>query len=185
MPLLPRSRAQLTWLLGGVSIAVLSATLVSALWHEPATVQASSPLSRDDIGCAVDVGYPLGIGIEMSGTALPGGRVTFTVNATSDLALENATIRLRPGQGLALNKPPETPGRGLPRGGRLTEQWTVRLPNDRQRRVIEVVFEGTVDGVPLRRAAAVNLNPGGPEPGRVVVTPDGRQVREVRGEVRR
>ena len=137
-----------------------------------------APSVTRDPSCG-DLMHPLQVTVTPTAPVRPGAVVTASVEIAARVDLDGVTLRLASPADVTLLS---NPGRGLGRfraGDRRTETISVIAPRGAARRVVEVLVEGSVDGAVVTRGAVLNLV-FEEEPSRIVTTPDGRQVREVR-----
>lgn len=156
--------------------------------HEPAP-QTVTPFCEElgcvdranlDGGCAADISYPIQLIVEPRQSAVPGGVVEADIRLESRMQLDNVKITIEPTPGLALIATPIDAIGNMAGGDVHLDRIAVQLPNDKKRRMVTIHAEGMTDGFVLKRTAVLNLLPGGGEAFRIVETPDGRRVREVR-----
>jgi hypothetical protein len=159
-----------SWLLPGCLLAVL------VPGSAPAPVSPPWPPAT---GCAADVGIPLHLRLLPEGTMRPGAPLGVRLEVVADRPVDDLRVGVRaPAAVRVLASPASRWGQARAREVR-SGSMTLLVPADGRRRTVDVVVEGTVNGVRLRRGASLNLLPGR-EPFRIVTEPDGRRVREVK-----
>jgi hypothetical protein len=143
----------------------------------PADPEDPPAIAADRL-CAADAQHPLRIDLVPAGAPRPGERWSVRVRVSAQRLVDDVSLDVRPSAGVTL----ETPVReslGLLHSGGVNERvLTFRLPADRTRRTVDIVAVGHIDGMPVARGATLNVNYD-PEPSRLVVTADGRRIREV------
>jgi hypothetical protein len=154
---------------------LLPAVLIAGLaGGRPDGTPAFQP-ARD---CGTDVGLPIEVSAVVNGPLRPGSLASAEVEITALRSLDEVRLTVKTPQDLRLLSVP--PGRlgALGKGKRHRASLTFMTPPGRERRTVEIVVEGEVDGLSIRRGTVLNLAYD-QEPHRTVTTPDGRRVREV------
>lgn len=130
-------------------------------------------------GCATDVSHPIQLQVSRLGDLRPGAVVTARVDVTSSIHLDEVTVRVKSPADVRLLSTPAA-DLGLVRAGEArSHTFSLVAPRGNSRRTVEILVEGRQDGVLISRGAVLNLS-FEDEPSRIVTTPDGRRVREVR-----
>ena len=143
----------------------------------PEMIRNSGPI----LSCGSDLMHPLQVTVIPDGPIRPGAAVTASVRITSRRDLDAVRFAVQsPADVVLLSRP----GRGLGRfraGEVREEQISLIAHRGKGRRVVQILVEGEVDGLTVTRGAVLNLV-FEDEPSRLVITPDGRQIHEVRAE---
>jgi hypothetical protein len=152
-------------------VLLLAGFMTGGRIHQP-------PSRWKDTGCRADVSFPLDLRVVPTSPVRPGALVTARIEVTSRLLLDDVRIRIVPPADIRVLSTPAA-SLGLLRAGEArSETLSLIAPPGTARRTVEIVVEGSVDGVPITRGAILNLALED-EPSRIVTTPDGRRIREV------
>jgi hypothetical protein len=183
VPTLPRiGRGKVRIVSVGAAALVAVAVAASGPLRPAAPVSEASPVEAPDKGiCTVDVSYPIEVRIVPSGSAKPGGLVSADIEIEARRLIDDVRVTVDAAPGIDLLSARTVALGTLGAWEPSRAPLSIRLPGDTRRRTVTVRVDASVDGVPFSRLAVWNLLPDGGEVSRVVVTADGRSVREVRG----
>ena len=131
--------------------------------------------------CTETVMHPISVHVTALDPIAHGVAVRLLVSASSAVALDRAEVRLV-STGGALNQGPTLLSLGRVDPGKVAvAQFTVGVPATGARQYVQFSVTGQGPNGPLTRGGCYNLLPDGPlETGRLVVTPQGAHVYEVR-----
>jgi hypothetical protein len=137
-----------------------------------------APVVPPPVGCAADLSYPLQVSVVPLGAVRGDSPVAARIEVSSRIPLDDVTVRVVPDAGVRVLATPAA-DLGLVRAGEARgTDFTVLPAAGAPRRTVEVMVEGTADGVRITGGAVLNLV-FEPEPDRLVTDPDGETVHEV------
>jgi len=143
----------------------------------PTALRAGRPAVR----CDGAIQHPLGVKVVALDQVRRGETVRVRVTTTSRSGLARGEARLVSTGGASLVGASRVPFGRLDAGNQTTSEFTVRLPNEGKRFLLEFRVSGEGQSGLDSRGATLNLLPDGPaEPGRVVTSDAGERIVEHR-----
>jgi hypothetical protein len=183
-PRAPFARAALV----ATALAALFVAPLAALFHAtldaPLAHASARPKTERSAGVRCDgaIQHPLQVKAAALDPLVRGALVRVRVTTTSRLALEGGEVRLVSDGGAAIEGASRATFGPVSPGGSATRTFTVRLPAEGRRFLLQFEVRSDAGAAGLsRRGATLNLLPDGPaDPGRVVTTNAGRTIVEHR-----
>jgi len=131
--------------------------------------------------CDGAIQHPIDVKVTALDPVEPGATVRVEVATSAREALESGEIALVSTGGAALLSEPAVPLGRLAAGKQAQAAFTVRLPDDGARTLLQFRVTGEGANGLSSRGATFNLLPNGPaDPGRIVTTDSGESVAEYR-----
>ncbi len=168
----------------GTPAALGIATLV--LLALPSQAARSGATARPDRGlrppatCVAAVQHPLAVRVEPLDPIQRGAAVRLRVTTSSRLGFERGEVRLSSSGGAAVAGASRATLGAVPAGGQASADFTVRIPRQGHRFLVQFHVQAEGTGGSYARGATYNLLPDGPsERARVAATREGQPVLEV------
>lgn len=158
-------------------LAMGAATSVAA----PAKQPLAAASTAGHVTCSTPIQHPLIVEARALGVVERGAPLRVRVTTTATLGLDRGELRLTSSGGAAVVGASRAVLRAVPAGGQTSSEFTVVLPADGHRFLLQFQVRGEGGSRNLTRGTTLNLLPDGPaERLRAATTGSGEKLLEVR-----